>query len=78
MLWQCCGCARKIDDQEDDYEAMEVTNERGTVWYYFHPSCIDDVRSQERRLSAMGKTPKQTLPKKISSIKGSWSGQAVL
>jgi len=78
MLWQCACCAKKIDDQEDDYEAMEVRNERGTTWYYFHPVCLDDVRSQEHKLKEMGKPPKQTIPKNVSSIKGSWSGQAVL
>ena len=77
-IHQCAHCARKIDDQEDSYEAHEVVHARGTHWRYYHANCIDDVRSREHKLKAMGKAPKQTVSKAVRSIKGSWSGEAVL
>ena len=77
-IHQCCVCGKKIDDQEDSYEAHEVVHANGTHWRYYHALCIDDVRSHEHRAKAMGKKPKQTVPTAVRSIRASWTGQAVL
>lgn len=77
MLHQCCKCGGKVDAFNDDHEALEVENEYGRVWYYYHVNCIDDLRAVARKLKDMGTPEKSTLPKKVVGIKGSWSGQAV-
>lgn len=78
MLWQCACCGKKIDDQEDNYEAMEVRNERGAVWYYFHVNCLDDLRATEQKRKSLGKATKSVLSQNVVAIKGSWTRQAVL
>ena len=77
-IHQCAHCARKIDDQEDSYEAHEVVFDTGTHWRFYHSHCLDDLRSSEHKLKAMGKKPKQTLPKEVRAIKASWTGQTLL
>lgn len=77
MLWQCACCGGKIDDQEDDHEAMEVKHEYGRTWHYYHPLCIDTLRSIERKLKDMGNPTKTVLPQNVVAIKGSWSGEKV-
>jgi len=75
MLWQCCVCGCKIDDQEDNYESMEVQNEYGRIWHYFHPVCLDDLRTIERKCAELGTPSKTILSKKVVGIRGSWSRQ---
>lgn len=75
MLWQCAYCGKKIDDQEDDHEALEVQNEYGRTWHYYHPLCLDTLRSIERKLKELGTPEKSSLPKKVVGIRGSWSRQ---
>lgn len=77
MLFQCAYCGKKIDDQEDDHEAMEVKHEYGRTWHYFHPLCIDTLRSIERKLKDMGSPTKPSFSQNVVAIKGSWSGQTV-
>lgn len=78
MFWQCACCGGKINDQEDDYEAMEVRNERGTVWYYFHVNCLDDLRATEQKRKSLGKATKSVLSQKVVALKDSWTGQTLL
>ena len=75
MLWQCACCGGKIDDQEDDHEALEVQNDYGRIWDYYHPLCLDTLRSIERKLEELGTPEKSSLPKKVVGIRGSWSRQ---
>jgi len=75
MLWQCACCGGKIDDQEDSHEALEVQNEYGRNWHYYHVNCLDDLRSIERKLKELGTPTKSVLPQKVVGIRGSWSGQ---
>lgn len=75
MLWQCACCGGKIDDQEDDHEAMEVKHEYGRTWHYYHPLCIDTLRSIERKLKDMGSPTKPSFSQNVVAIKGSWSRQ---
>ena len=78
MLHQCACCGGKVDSFNDDHEALEVQNEYGRVWYYYHPLCIDTLRSIERKLKVMGNPTKTVLPQNVVAIKGSWSGEKVL
>lgn len=78
MLWQCCGCAGKIDDQEDDYEALELEVPNGRVWHYWHALCLDTLRALERKRKELGTSEKPYVPQNVRSIAGSWSGEKVL
>ena len=77
MIHQCACCGGKVDSYNDDHEALEVQNEYGRVWYYYHPVCLDTLRSVERKLKDMGTPEKSSLPKKVVGIRGSWSGEQV-
>lgn len=77
-VWQCVCCGGKVDDQEDNFEALEVENEAGRIWYYYHTLCLDDLRTIERKLKDMGTPEKSPLPKKVRGSKGSWSGSSLL
>lgn len=77
MLHQCCRCGKKIDDQEDDFEAMEVRNEYGRHWHYYHPLCLDDLRTIERKLKDMGIPSKTVFSQDVVGIKGTWSASAI-
>jgi hypothetical protein len=75
MLHQCCSCGNKIDTHNDDYESWEVEHEYGRTWLYFHPLCLDTLRSIERKLKELGTPTKSVLPQKVVGIRGSWSRQ---
>lgn len=77
MIFQCCRCGKKIDNQEDDYEALEVENDVGRVWFHYHVLCLDDMRTIERRFKELGTPEKSPIPKNIRGIKGSWTPPTV-
>ena len=75
MLHQCACCGKKIDDQNDDWEAMEVEHDCNRNWLYLHVNCLDDLRTIERKCAELGTPSKTILSKKVVGIRGSWSGQ---
>mgnify|MGYP003461731648 FL=1 len=75
MLHQCACCGKKIDDQNDDWEALEVEHDFNRNWNYFHINCLDDLRTIERKFKELGTPEKSPLPKKVRGYRSSYAVQ---
>lgn len=75
MLRQCACCGKKIDDEKDDWEAMEVEHDCNRNWLYLHVNCLDDLRTIERKCAELGTPSKTILSQKVRGYKASYAVQ---